>query len=370
MRVLQLLVSTRLGGGSRHVFDLTRGLAATGVTPIVAAPRDGPFFERFEKAGIETHAAALNRLSPQTLARVVGLARRQRVDVVHSHGKGAGLYGRLAARMLGLPAVHTFHGLHHERYRPLARRAYVRLEAALARFTRTVINVTESQQATGVALGLFRLSRSVVIPNGVDAAEIDALVAGRAVTRGAQGLALDDLVVGSVARFDAVKALDELLEAVHRARATTPRLRAVLVGTGPEEGRLYARTHTLGLDDTVIFTGPVEDAVRLFAAWDLYVTASRVEGLPLTVLEAMACRRAVVATDIPGHGVAITEGVTGLLTPPGDVDALSRAMESLLASPARRRDMGEAGRRRVEADFALGPMVARVVDVYEKAAKP
>lgn len=368
-RVLHLVVSTALGGGPKHVLDVVTHLDPRRFIPLVAAPADGPFFARFEKAGIETHALRLDRLDPATLVRLCRLARHRGVHLVHSHGKGAGVYGRLAARLLGVPAVHTFHGLHHESYGALARRAYLALERGLARLTRTIVNVTEAQERAGLALRLFTSAQSVVIENGVDVRALDALVAMAGGAPRDGGVDPDDVVAGTVARFDRVKGLDVLLAGLAAARTRLGggvRLRGVVVGAGRENDALRARAAALGLDGVVSFPGAVEDAPRLFGGWDLYVSASRVEGLPLTLLEAMACRLPVVATDIPGHRRLVQHEVTGLLVPIDDAAALGGAIATLARS-RERGVMGAAGRWRVERSFALADTVARLQDVYEEA---
>jgi glycosyltransferase involved in cell wall biosynthesis len=366
-RVLQLVVSTALGGGPKHVLDVVTRLDPRRFVPLVAGPPDGPMFARFEKAGIETHAARLDRLDPVTLVRLCRLARRRGVHLVHSHGKGAGVYGRLAARVLGVPAVHTFHGLHHESYGAVARHAYLGLERGLARLTRTIVNVTEAQERAGLALRLFRAGQSVVIENGVDVHALDALAAA-AGERRRGNVEENAIVVGTVARLDAVKAVDVLLAGIAAARARLQGrpLVAVVVGAGREGDRLRARVASLGLDGVVRFPGAVEDAPGLFGGWDLYASASRVEGLPLALLEAMACRLPVVATDIPGHRRLVEHGVTGLLVPVDDAAALGDAI-AVLARSAERPAMGEAGRRRVERTFTLAATVARLQDVYDEA---
>jgi glycosyltransferase involved in cell wall biosynthesis len=99
------------------------------------------------------------------------LVRGHRIDIVHTHGKGPGLYGRLAARAFGIPAIHTFHGIHYGSYSRIGQDLYLALERRLSRLTHTVINVSRSQEVEGLALGLFRPEQSVVVVNGIDVEE-------------------------------------------------------------------------------------------------------------------------------------------------------------------------------------------------------
>lgn len=129
IRVLQLLVSTGLGGGPKHVFDLVRRLPPEEFRVVVAAPADGPFFQRFQELRVEVAALRLNRLGPGSLAAVIRLMRERGMQVIHSHGKGAGLYGRLAGWWTGVPALHTFHGLYYRKYPLGLRQLYLKLES-------------------------------------------------------------------------------------------------------------------------------------------------------------------------------------------------------------------------------------------------
>src|SRR5262249_47234678 len=183
----------------------------------------------------ETVELATNRFHPATLAGLLRLVRERRVRLIHSHGKGAGLYARLVARALGVPVVHTLHGLHFERYGAARRTAYLVLERRLSHWTRVIINVSRAQEAEGLALRLFDRGQSRVVVNGVDVARLAAAAVEREEARAAFGLPVSVPVVGCAARFDPVKRLDLLLAAAARLANGAPRI--VLVGRGREDRR-------------------------------------------------------------------------------------------------------------------------------------
>lgn len=362
--VLELLVSSHLGGGPAHVEALVRRLDPAEFAVTVGAPAGGPFVERFRAAGADVVEVAADRLSPRTLARVGRLIRARGAAVVHSHGKGAGLYGRLAARRAGAAAVHTFHGLHYAGYPPGARAAYLALERALARRSHTLIHVSASQAAAARPLGLAPTDRSRVIVNGIDIARVEADALPRARARAELGVPPDGAVLGTVARFDPVKALEVLLEAVPRLPGAT----LVVIGDGPEAASLRARARGLGLEARVVFAGARPDAARWFAALDAYVSVSRGEGLPLALVEAMATGIPVIASRVSGHVDTVTDGETGILVPVDDPAALAAAAAALLGDPARARALGAAGRTRARRDFSVDRMAAEVAEVYRRAA--
>jgi len=367
IRVLHLLVTTSPGGGPKHVYDLLRHLSGTDIEVVVAAPRDGIFFDRLRNLGVTMVELPLSRLGVRHLPLAVQIIREHRVDVVHTHGKGPGLYGRLAARRLGVPAVHTFHGIHYSSYTRVGQALYLGLERRLARMTRVIINVSQSQEAEGIALRLFEPEQSVVVVNGIDVDEMDQVTAHASVQRETLGLQPDDFVIGCVSRWDPVKRFEILLQALAWLAPRVPRIALLMVGGGGEEARIRRLAADTGLLDRVIFTGFLSNPTRVYGLLDLYVATSLKEGLPLAPLEAMAASVPIVATDVPGHRDVVIDGETGILVPPEDSVALAETVLSLAADQARRRKMGEAGRQRVLEHFSMKTMVAHTADVYRRA---
>ena len=365
IRVLQLLTGTAPGGGPRQVFDLVRHLPANEFNVSVAGPRDQRFAADLRARGIELVEVAVDgvRAFPMTLRAVERIVRDTRADLVHTHGKGAGLYGRLAAWLVGVPAVHTFHGIHYESYSRASQTLYLALERWLAGLTHTVINVSETQQEEALALRVARPGRCVVVVNGID---IDELAARPASGKAALGLNADDHVLGCVARFDPIKRHEVLLEALGRVVKQRHNVVLLLAGEGPEKARIDQ--HADRLKVRVVNPGAIAWQTNPYSSCDLYVTASSKEGLPLAPLEAMASGLAVIATRVPGHQDVVIDGTTGLLVPPGDDAAMSVAIESLLGDPGRRRRMGQAGRERVRKEFTVQSMVAKTAEVYRAAA--
>jgi glycosyltransferase involved in cell wall biosynthesis len=358
--ILQVLVSTRVGGGPQHVLTVARGLRARGWRSIVAGPADGPLFARLDEAGVETAAVRTDRLAPGALLRLVRLIHRHRVRLVHSHGKGAGLHGRLAARLTGVPAVHTLHGIHYERYPAPARAAYLALERRLAAWTRVVVNVSRAQEREGLALRLFTAGQSRVILNGVDVARLTAAALDRTEARAALGLDPASTVVGCAARFDEVKRLDLLVEAV----AAVPALTLALIGSGAEESRLRQLAAALGVAGRVRFAGELPEAARLFAAFDVFGAPSRKEGLPLGMVEAMALGLPVVASDIPGHREVLGKGSAGLVA--GTAVAFAERLAAVVADADLRGRMAVENRARARSAFDAQDMLTALEGVYRQ----
>ena len=367
INVLELLPTSTPGGGPKQVYDLVRELPRSEFDVVVGAPRDGIFFERFQALGLRVVEFPPSRLSLRHLLLAIRLIRQLDIAIVHTHGKGPGLYGRLAAWWTGTPAVHTFHGIHYSHYSPIGRWLYLALERRLSRLSRTIINVSASQSVEGLGLRLFTAEQSAVVVNGIAPEEISRAISESPVRRDSLGLTADAVVLGSVSRFDPIKRHEVLLAAVRRLAGRLPRVTLLLVGAGAEEDRIRRLTLEMGLQARVIFTGFLENPARVYPVLDLYVSASEKEGLPLSLVEAMCAGLAVVATDVPGHRDVVIHGETGLLVPPDDSAALADAIRSLMSDPVRRRAMGEAGRQRALEEFGIRLMVDATAAIFRRA---
>lgn len=323
IRILHLLPTSQPGGGPRHVSDLMWNLPTGLIRSGLVAP-DGPLRNEIVAAGFPTFEADLHRLRWRTWRQVVRAALAFRPDVIHSHGKGPGLYGRILARGLGIPSVHTFHGWHLPRRHAAW---YIRLERWLARRTDALIHVAPSEADEADRLK-FRPRQSWVIPNGIDA-EYVRTQAGPAYPHEVPS-------IGCMARqTDPVKHIDHLKHAV----ATW--------GKG-----------VLMLPNSQAAFRP--DFYRLI---DIYASASAGEGLPYAMLDAMACGLPVVATRVRGHTDLVRHGMTGFLTSPGHPHEMAAYFDKL-ADPEARRQLGENGRVVIETDHRLDDMVRRTADCY------
>jgi len=211
-------------------------------------------------------------------------------------------------------------------------------------------------EVEGIAPG-----RVLFVPNGIAAREPTP---GRDPRR-ELGIAADAPVVGSVGTLRPEKRFDVLLRAAARLVAW-PGFRVVIVGAGPERGRLERLAAELGLADAVMLLGARTDVPDVIRAFDVAVNCSDFEGTPLSVLEYMDAGLPVVAARVGGLPSLIDDGVHGLLVPRRDPAALADALDELLADGDRRRAMGAAGRRRRSAEFDLEVMVDRLEDLYER----
>ena len=342
----------------------------------VSAP--GPYGADLEALGVEHRPLrhATRSMAPHhdvaAFAELIALLRELRPDIVHTHNPKPGWFGRVAARLSGVPVVvNTVHGIYAVPDDPWAKRALV---YSLERGAAACSDAELVQNPEDVAL-LRRLrvpaQRLHLLGNGIDLDRFDPSgvdVEARAEARRQLGAGPDEIVVGTVGRLVAAKGMGEVLAAAARTVATAPTIHWALVG--PHDP---AKSDAVGADALaearaggVSVLGRRDDVERLYPGMDVFVLASHREGFPRAAMEASAMGVPVVATDIRGCRQVVDDGVTGVLVPVGDADALAAAVTGLAGNPARRVAMGAAGRARARAEFDQRRQIELTLGVYRE----
>ncbi|MGW3284741.1 glycosyltransferase family 4 protein [Streptomyces sp. NPDC001002] len=350
------------GGVARVVTDLTRAQLAAGLHVTVACPQS-PLTDRLRSLGADVrHWEAARSPGPALVGEVRRLSRvlaDVRPDLVHAHSAKAGLAGRLAVRGR-IPTVFQPHAWSFEAVGGSTAALALRWERWGARWASRVVCVSEGERATGVHAGID--GRWTVVPNGIDPerfhpAAVDTVRA----TLLPGGDPAAPLVV-CVGRLCRQKGQDVLLEAWEAVVGRVPAARLVLVGDGPDRAELAARA-----PESVVFTGAVADPVPWYQAADLVVLPSRWEGMALAPLEAMACGRPVVVTDVDGARESLPpELAPRCLVPPNDPSQLADACAELLLDPLLRESLGHHGRRYVLSTHDVRHAAEAVAAVYRE----
>lgn len=359
VRVAHLVQYLEVGGIERMVLALSRAGRAHGVeSEVVAYLGEGPFREAFREAGVETTVMPSGSgLKPALGPRLAAWLRRRRIDVLHSHHLGPFLYGSIACLLARKPHLHTEHSV--ELYDVPRRRLLARLMPRAARVVSVSPGVADWRRTH---LG----TAAEVVENGV-ALPPPPSPETRAAARRGLGILDGAFVVGTVARLAPEKDLGTLLRAFSTVVAAFPDARLVLAGGGAERPVLEALSRTLGLDASVLFLGERRDVEALLPAFDVTALSSVREGLPLSLLEAMAAGLPAVATEVGGLPDLLSAG-GGRLVPPSSPETLAGALLDYARDPARRLADGLAARARVEARHGEDAMVRRYVDLYRQLA--
>lgn len=376
-RVARVIARLNVGGPARQAILLgerldPRRFETTLVTGRVD-PHEGDFLPAARDRGLDPVVIdGLGRaISPlDDLKAFVSLLRlllAERPDIVHTHTAKAGALGRVAAILAGVPVrIHTFHGHVLHGYFGRAGSALARaVERALTMLSTRVVAVSdEVRDDLTLRHRVAPRSRVDVVPLGLDLTALLACEGRQGELRRELSLSPKDALVGVVGRITAVKEPDLALEVARRVVRAEPRALILFVGGGDlaEETRRAARDS--GLGDRVRFLGWRQDLDVIMADLDVALLTSRNEGTPVALIEAAAAGVPAVATRVGGVPAVVEDGVTGLLAPAGDADALADSVLALLRDPARRRGMGTAARERVRERFSAERLLRDIERLY------
>lgn len=361
---IQMLLMSQIKALQRMGHDVTA----------VCAP--GPWVARIRSEGVPVETVPMSRelslfSDIRSLALLYKLFRDRRFDVVHTHTPKAGLLGPLAARLARVPVVvHTIHGLmFHDRMPRWKRRLFWLPEKWTATLSDVLLSQSREDMEVAATAKLCRPEELTYIGNGIDLASFsrDQVSEDRAKKRAELGFRDDDFVVGTVGRLVYEKGFGELFQAADRLRTHSSRIRFLVIGA-EEHDQNDAIPHELieelqarGL---VNFLGWVSDMRPCYAAMDAFVLPSYREGIPRACMEASAMQLPVIASDIRGCREVVEHGMTGMLVPVRNVDALVEAILKLDRDRGLGEQMGIYGRRRIKAQFDNRLVVSRLRDFY------
>jgi glycosyltransferase involved in cell wall biosynthesis len=342
-----------MGGQERVALDLAAAQVRRGHEVCVitlAPPPHGALASEFLARGVAIHSVPKGpSFDLRLIVRLARLLREERIDVVHTHNPQPLAYGAAAGRLARTAVVHTKHGVNPDRGRRLwLRRVGGHLAHAYVAVSPATADVARDNREC-VARRLH------VIANGVDLAAYAPDAVARRETRAELGVPAEAFLLGTVGRVSVEK--DHALLVRAAGPLLGPRVRLVIAGDGAELANVRAEAKRY--ERWVILTGVRRDVPRVLAALDAFVLSSRSEGLPLALLEAMACGLPAVATNVGGVADVLDHGGAGHLVPPRDEEALRGALEALMADPAAARELGARARERARRYDAAG-----VVDQY------
>lgn len=377
-RVLHLITESNLGGAQLNTLATVRRLPRGRFEPILACGLGGPgdtgaLLREAQNAGIETHEIGPLIRPVRPLADLAAyrstrrLIRRLRPSIVHTHSTKAGFLGRLAARAEKVPViVHTLHGVPFRlEGGGAAARVYLWLERRCARFTDALISVSQELALRYELAGICPAGEAEVIYSGISFSRLDVPVERESV-RAEFGFEPDMSLAGFVGRFSEQKAPEVVVRAAAEVLARRPRVGFLLVGEGRLRASVEQQIADLGLTGKVVVAGERADVPRLLRAFDIFVAASRWEGVGRALTEAMFVGLPVVAAPVNGVGELLEDGVTGLAAGPDDPAALAAAVERLLDDRQLAGRLGQAAHERVRRMMSAETMVERIAALYDR----
>lgn len=363
LRVLHVTHEMGVGGTQQVISQLVKNLDSSRFECSIACldGEVGMIGETLQQDGVAFHvfdrAAGFDRA---LIGKLRALLKQQQIDIIHCHQYTPYVYGALAALFTGVRIVFTEHGRFYPDSYSWKRRL---VNPVLGGLTHSIVAISA---ATADALGHYEwFSRKSikVIYNGTSVPTADE--AGDDF-RADVGIDSEDLVFGTIARFDEIKNLPMMIEGFSNVHQKNPHTKLLMVGDGDERKSLEELVQKFAISDSVIFTGYQSDTAKYMAIIDLYLLTSFSEGTSMTLLEAMANGTCSIVTAVGGNVELIEDQKNGVVVASGDTAALAEWMSKLTDAPQQRRQFGEQAKRTYEQKFSVTTMADQYATTYEE----
>ncbi len=319
IKVMHLIDGGFIGGGQMHTLSLCRNLSKEKFHSIVCAYPKGGFKEAVFASGFEFIDIELPKIfRTKYLSELERKVDRENVTILHAHGGVAGMYARFMKKnyICRAKVVHTLHGIHYIHSKNMLRKyGSLYIEQYLAGHSDAYICETESDFETAKRHKIIEPSSTTVINNGIETGKYARKSKDEHLMR-QYGITKEDFIIGNVSRFDEQKNQKLLIKAMPEILSAMPESKLLLIGDGKllEDSKRLAIN--LGVEERVIFTGERKDLEKFYPLMDIFALPSLWEGLSLTLLEAMASGRCILAGKIPSNSEVIEDGISGILFPP------------------------------------------------------
>lgn len=397
MKIVRIIARLNVGGPARHVVWLTKELDGGEFRSVLVAgtvPEGEQSMEYFaEEHGVEPifireMSRELSLKDVVSMWKVFKLLRRERPDIIHTHTAKAGTVGRISGLFYKIffnrrvKTVHTYHGhVFHSYYGSLKTRLFLAIEKVLgAVATDSIIAITEQQkEEIHKTFGVGREDKFSVIPLGIDLEKFDMSPDARARFRAEVGASDDEMLVGFVGRLTEIKNIPMLIDAAANLlamRSASEKVRFVIIGDGNLRTELEDYAVTRRVASRLLFVGNRNDAPVFYAGLDVVALTSLNEGTPLSLIEAMAARRPVIATavggviDLVGAQVEAGEGFKvherGLTVGSGDAEGFARGLARLAEDPALRETLASTAFVFVRARYGKDRLVSDIAALYRR----
>jgi len=385
IKVLRIIARLNIGGPAIHTILLSHELDRIGYKTILVKGTEG------QTEGDMMYLAESRGVKPvviSELGREIGikndliafyklykLIRQEKPDIVHTHTAKAGTLGRIAAWLAGVPIIlHTFHGHVLTGYfGKLKSWVFVYIEKILARISTRIITLSNELKKELIEMGIGREEKFEVIPLGLELKPFFDSEKYRRMFKKEMGLSDDAVLIGIIGRLVPIKGHKYFLDAAKiissQFTVHSSQLKFVIVGDGELREELEDYTKKLGIANDIIFTGFRQDLPKIYCDLDIVALTSLNEGTPVSVIEAMAAGKPVVATNVGGVSSIVKNNINGFLVNPQDVQALSDAIMKLLKDSDLRQKMGREGQGSVFPHYDISQLVKRVDSLYSSLMK-
>lgn len=378
IRVLHIITRLIRGGADENTIYTVEGLDPQkfNVDIIVGGQSEQSQIDLLEISTCITYPSLVREISPikdaRTLIKLCKLIKKEKYHIVHTHTAKAGMLGRFAAKLCGVPVIiHTLHGsTFHPNLHTFINFIYRALERWAAQYTDKIISVGDDLTSRYLNAQVGHKQQYILIRSGFELARFhlskNEIQARRRLVRDELNISDSDTVIGSIGRLEPRKGHVYLLDAVFDLLQKRNHLKVILAGEGSSSRKLQKLCKKMGIEDHVIFAGYREDVEDVISASDIIALTSLWEGLPRVMVQSASLGKPLISFETEGARELIKNELNGFVVPLKDVDQLSDKLFFLLKEPARAKKMGEEGRKFVTNDWDKNIMVQQIEAVYQK----
>lgn len=335
-RVLIVTSRSDFGGGPIHIKTLIE-CCRNEIDFYIVRPDKGDLVDDLDQFAIHSFSIPFRKFSLIAFIKLVFFCFRNRINVVHSHGRGAGFYARFL-KLFGFKIIHTFHGIHDPYF----------FERYFKFFTDKFICVSESESKLAYNYKLIKKNQEVIIPNGIDSLDVK---------KNKTNISRSQMTFGTLCREDQVKNISQQINWINRLNSITDDCKFIIAGD--EKYKSYSLKSR-----RIVFEGVYSSPVEFYKKIDVLVSFSKSEGLPLVVLEALSLGIPCLLSRVPGH-IDIIDDNVGSLFSLDDFDDFSNKLLTLLKSPELRKNMSSNAKELVEVKFSKKQMRSKVLNLYK-----
>ena len=362
IKILETIRQGNIGGGESHVLDLVAGLNKDLFEPVVLSFTPGPMIDRLNEQGIKTYVIETETpFNFRVWGKVKKILKEENISLLHAHGTRANSNTFYSAKQLDIPIIYTVHGWSfHADQKPLIKKIRTTSEKFLVRKSNMTICVSDSNLKEGQQY--FSMPNATVIKNGINQKRFNPNNEFKNV-RAELGIASNTVVVGFIARITAQKDPLTLIQAIAKVPENLD-VKFLIVGDGDLKEPMLQLAKTLEVADRIIFQNFRQDVPDVLHAMDIYCLPSLWEGLSIALLEAMAMKKAIIATAVDGTKEVITDGENGLFVPVQHPDALALAITKLVQDKSLRDQLAAQAQHTIAVAFNTEDMVKKVERIY------
>jgi len=362
IKILEVIRQGQIGGGESHMLDLVKFLDKSTFDPFVLSFTDGPMVEKLKNAKISCKViTTLKAFDSKVIKEIEEYLKDEKINVLHAHGTRAMSNVYRPAKKLKIPIIYTIHGWSFHKGQSIFTQIARRLgELYLTKQSSLNISVSKSNQITGKNK-LFSF-HSTVINNGID---LDKFDYNKKFGDLREELNIkSNILIGFIARMTLQKAPINMLKAFYKVNKKNPEMHLLMVGDGELVQEVKNFIKQKDLNSSVTLISFRDDVPAVLSAIDIFCLPSLWEGLPLGLLEALAMKKAVIATDVDGTKEVIKDGYNGLLIKPNHINELTAALSKLISNKQMRDKLSEAGLNTVVQKYNVINMVQLVEEKY------